>query len=313
VRPLGARDGGDGYAVVTRRPGAWIRSDEQVLRARGVVVAAGAVGTNRLLATCRFSGSLPALSDQLGRELRSNAESICALTSRDRGADLSDGVSITGSAWATETTHLENVSFGGALDSMNLYFLPLTGDGGRVTRPLKLLAGIARHPIDAARVSDPRGWSRRSFMVGAMQSTEGVMALEARRRRIGRGVRLRSLPDPVNPNPTFIPELHDAVTVMAREFDLIPQTWATEALLGVPFTAHFLGGAVIGSTPETGVIDGRHRVHRYRSLLVCDGSTVPGNPGVNPSLTIAAMTERAMAQIPMRGSAQTPLPIGALV
>lgn len=301
VRPLGAADGADGYAVVSRRPGAWVRHDEQVLRARGVVFAAGAIGTNRLLANCRHAGSLPALSPRVGEDVRTNAESMCALTPRDRSADFSDGVAITGSAWAREDIHMETVAYGGALDAMSLWFVPLTGDGTRLTRPLKLLANVVRHPVDAARGSDPRGWSRRSMSFGAMQSSEGVVRFEPRRRLLGRGVRLQTRQDPDNPNPTFIPELYEAVELMARKLDAVPQSWATEALFNIPFTAHILGGAVIGSTPERGVIDGRHRVHGYRNMLVCDGSTVPGNPGVNPSLTIAAMTERAMAAMPARG------------
>jgi cholesterol oxidase len=295
VTPLGADDGADGYAVVTRRPGAvFSRRDEQLLRARGVIFSAGAVGTNRLLAACKHSGSLPHLSDQTGRQLRSNAESMCALTPRDKDVDLSDGVSITASAWTHADTHMESVSFGGVLDSMSFYFVPLTGDGNRITRPLKLLGNIARHPVDAARVANPRGWSRRSMSYGAMLQSDGVMSFEPRRRVFGGGVRLQTRQDPENPNPTFIPELYEAVRLMAEKLDAVPQSWMTEALFNVPFTAHILGGAVIGTTPDRGVIDSRHRVHGYQNMLVCDGSTVPGNPGVNPSLTIAAMTERAM-------------------
>jgi cholesterol oxidase len=304
VRPLGSADGADGYAVVTRRPGAVVsRRQERVLRARGVIFSAGAVGTNRLLASCRHSGSLPRLSDQVGRQLRSNAESMCALTPRDPSADLSDGVSITASAWTHADTHMESVSFGGVLDSMSFYFVPLTGDGNRVTRPLKLLGNIARHPVDAARVTNPRGWSRRSMSFGAMLQSDGVMSFEPRRRLLGGGVRLQTRQDPQNPNPTFIPELYDAVELMAEKLDAVPQSWMTEALFNVPFTAHILGGAVIATAPDRGVIDSRHRVHGYRNMLVCDGSTVPGNPGVNPSLTIAAMTERAMTFVPERAGA----------
>ena len=305
VRPLRGDDGSGGYAVLTRRPGALVRRDEQVLRARGVVFSAGAIGTNRLLANCKARGSLPALSSQVGAQLRSNAESMCALTPRDRNVDLSDGVAISGSAWATSETHMESVAFGGVLDAMSFYFVPLTGNGNRVTRPLKLLGNIVRHPVDAARVTSPRGWSRRSMSYGAMQASEGVMSFEPKRKLLGGGVRLQTRQDSEHPNPTFIPELYEAVEVMAKELDAVPQSWITEALFNIPFTAHILGGAVIGTTPDRGVIDSRHHVHGYRNMLVCDGSTVPGNPGVNPSLTIAAMTERAMAMVPEKSSLST--------
>jgi cholesterol oxidase len=227
-------------------------------------------------------------------------ESVCAVTARDPHADLSDGVTITSSVWPQPDTHFEPFGYGGALDSMSLYFVPLTGDGTRVTRPLKLLRNVIRHPRDTALVSNPRGWSRRSMSVGAMQSSEGVLRFEYVPRRIGRGVRLKTRQDPEHPNPTFIPELYEAIEVMADQLDAVAQSWVTEALFNIPFTAHILGGAVIGTGPDRGVIDSRHQVHGYRNLLVCDGSAVPGNPGVNPSLTIAAMTERAMCRVPAR-------------
>jgi len=297
IRPLGAADGSDGYAIVSRRPGSWLRHDEQILRARGVVVAAGPIGTNRLLASCRHSGSLPALSARVGKDVRTNAESVCALTARDRDADFGEGPTITSSAWPSEETHFEIFSYGDKADAMGLWFVPLTGDGTRLTRPLKLLGQIARHPLDAARVANPVGWSRRSISFGALQSSEGVLRFEPRRRRVRGGVRLQTRQDSDAPNPTFIPALYEAIEPLAKKLDAIPQSWITEALFNIPFTAHILGGAVIGQTPEQGVIDPRHRVHGYRNMLVCDGSAVPGNPGVNPSLTIAAMTERAMATV----------------
>lgn len=303
VRPLGAADGSDGYAVTSRRSGAWIRRDERVLRARGVVFAAGAVGTNQLLATCRHNGSLPALSPRLGMDVRTNVESICAITPRDPSADLSDGVALTGSLWANDEMHLENVTYGGSADSMGLLFFPLSGNGTRLTRPLKLLAKMLRHPIDFLRATNPRGWSTRSMLIGGMWTHDGALEFDARPRKFGRGVRLQTRQDPDHPTPTFIPEMYEFVSRLAEKYDAIPQIWATEAF-NVPFTAHILGGTAIGTDPESGVIDAEHRVFGYRNLLVTDGSAVPYNPGVNPSLTISALAERAMSKVPAKdGSA----------
>lgn len=299
IRPVGTADGADGYVVTSQRPGAWVRRQRKTLRARGVVVAAGPVGTNRLLASCRHLGSLPALSDRLGMDVRTNAESIGAITLRDRNARIDEGVSISGSLWAADDIHFETVTYGGAADSMGLLFLPLSGDGTRVTRPLKLLLQILRHPIDFLRTTNPRGWSTRSMAIGAMWNRDGAVQLEAKRRRIRRGVRLQTRPDPDNPNPTFIPAVHEFLQRLAQKYDAIPQLWATEAF-NRPFTAHILGGAVIGTDRERGVVDRDHRVFGYQNLIVTDGSAVPYNPGVNPSLTITAMAERAMASVPMR-------------
>lgn len=297
VRPIGAPDGSDGYEVTSVHAGAWVRRRKQTLRARGVVFAAGPLGTNQLLANCRHTGSLPALSERIGVEVRTNAESIGAITFRDRKTDIGDGVAISGSLYSKDDIHIETVTYGGAADSMGMLFTPMTGDGTRLTRPLQLLLRILRHPIDFARSSNPRGWSTRSMAIGAMWNRDGAVRLVAKPRRLGRGVRLQTRQDPDNPNPTFIPESNEFIERLAKKFNGIPQLWATEAF-NMPFTAHILGGAVIGTDADTSVVDGQHRVYGYRNMLVTDGSAVPFNPGVNPALTITALAERALSAVP---------------
>lgn len=137
------------------------------------------------------------------------------------------------------------------------------------------------------------------MLVGAMWNRDGAIRLEARRRRLGRGVRLRTHQDPDNPNPTYIPEVTEFLGRMAEKYDAIPQLWMTEAF-NMPFTAHILGGAVIGTDPAVAVVDPDNRVFGYRNLLVTDGSAVPYNPGVNPSLTISALAERALSAVPAK-------------
>lgn len=310
VRPLGAADGADGYVVTSERSGRWVRRDRRVLRARGVVFAAGALGTNQLLASCRDSGALPRLSARIGELVRTNSESVCAVTARDRDADFSGGLPITGSLFPNEHTHIETVTYGSAGDTVALNMTLLTGDGTRVTRPLKLLAQIARHPVDFLRTLDLRRRSRRTIWAFAMQPVDNAVRLVAKRRLLGRGVRLQTEQDRDNPIPTFFPELDAFVRRTAERLDAVPQSWNTEALLNVPVTAHILGGAVIGTSAQDGVVDARHEVFGYRNLLVCDGSAVPFNPGVNPSLTITAMTERAMSLVPPKHGAADVVPIG---
>lgn len=128
IQPLDARDGSDGYAVVSERPGAWARHGRRTIRARGVIVAAGPIGTNLLLANCRHNGSLPALSG-LGSGVRTNGEAACAVTLRDRSADVGDGVAITGSVWPSDDVHIESVTYGGKGDAMGK--LVRTTDRGR--------------------------------------------------------------------------------------------------------------------------------------------------------------------------------------
>ena len=121
------------------------------------------------------------------------------------------------------------------------------------------------------------------------------MACACRRSRIRTG-----------PTPPIFPAAERAARWFAERIDGVPQSALTESLLNIPTTAHILGGAVIGADPERGVVDARNRAFGYRDLLVCDGAAVPANPGVNPSLTITALAERAMTFVPERDRALQP-------
>jgi cholesterol oxidase len=296
IRPLGAADGSQGYAVTSERTGAWLRKDATTLTAGGVVVSAGALGTNLLLAQCKNAGTLPAISDRLGHLVRTNSESLTAVTvSEDRG--WSRSVSITGSIFPDADSHSETVTYGTGGNLMGLMFTLLTPDGTRITRPLKLIGQILRHPVRFVRATNPSGWSRRTLLTGVMQSLDNSMRFVPKRRLLG-GVRLQTQQDPEHPNPTFLPLANEIAQRMADLTGGIAQSWITEAALNTPVTAHILGGAVTAVDPSRGVIDMEHRVFGYQNLLVCDGAAVPANPGVNPSLTITAMAERAMAAVP---------------
>jgi cholesterol oxidase len=293
VRPLGAPDGSDGYEVVTERPGAWLRRRRQTFTARGIVVAAGALGTNRLLATA----SLPRLSGRVGELVRTNSEAIVAVTLPPGAPDITRRVAITGSIYPDPDTHVETVVYGEAGDSISALYTLLVGDGTRVTRPLKLLRAAGRHPLTFLRLFDPRGWSRRTIIVLVMQTLDNAIALRARR-TLGGGVRLQTEQDPERPIPTYMPVANHFAQWLARRTGGVAQSSFMEALANVPSTAHILGGAAIGADPSSGVVDARHRAVGYENLLVCDGAAVPANVGVNPSLTITAMAEHAMSHVP---------------
>jgi cholesterol oxidase len=296
IRPLGAADGRDGYVVTTHRTGAWVRTHTRDFTARGVVVAAGALGTNLLLARCKHTGSLARISDRLGHTVRTNSESLTAVTvPQDRG--WSNSVAITSSFHPDATSHSETVTYGASADMMGLLFTMLTPGGSRISRPLKLLAQILRHPRQFLRATNPRGWSRRSLITGIMQTLDNSLQLLPKRSLFGR-MRLTTRQDPEHPNPTFLPLANEITQRLANETGGVAQSWITEALFNIPVTAHLLGGVIPAISPDRGVIDMNHHVFGYRNLMVCDGSAVPANPGANPSLTITAMTERAMASVP---------------
>jgi cholesterol oxidase len=300
IRPIGAAaDGSEGYEVTSERSGAWLRRERHVLRARGVVVAAGALGTNRLLQRCKLAGSLPRISDRLGYLVRTNSESIMAVTApKDDPRDFTQAVAITSSIYTDADTHIEVVTYGRGGDTQSLLFNMMVQAGKRGTRPLHFLASVLRHPREALKASQIRDWSRRTIILLVMQSLDNSMRLKVKRRLPGGGVALTTEQDPDNPNPEFVPVAYDAARWFARRLNGTAQAGSTEGILAIPSTAHILGGAVIGASPETGVVDQRNRVFGYENLLVCDGAAIPANVGVNPSLTITALAERAMAAVP---------------
>ena len=297
IRPIGAADGSDGYRVMTQVPGAWIAKKRRTFTARGVVAAAGALGTNRLLIKCKETGSLPRLSDRLGELVRTNSESILAVTLPDDRLKPWADVAISASIHPDHDTHIEFCTYGKGGDFMTFLLAPLTGNGTRLTRPLMLLREIVRHPLRFVRGRWPFGWSKRTLIVLVMQSSDNAMAFRARRRWLGRGWKIGTEQDAAKPNPTFIPKANEAAEFLARHTGGIAHSGVLEATMNIPTTAHILGGAAIGADASRGVVDGRNRVFGYTNLMICDGSAMPGNPGVNPSLTITALAEHAMSQI----------------
>jgi cholesterol oxidase len=305
IRPLGAGDGSDGYEVESIRSGAWLRRERKVQRARGVVVSAGPLGTNTLLQRCRLSGSLPRISARLGELVRTNSEAILAVTvPEDYPENLIKRVAITSSIYPDAHTHIETVTYGNDGDSMSRLNTLLTGDGTRATRPLKLLGQIVRHPKRFVQVVRPKNWSRRTIIILVMQTLDNAIALRPKQGPF-KTLWLSTEQDPERPIPTFIPVANKAAEWFAERTGGIAQSSFTEAALNIPTTAHILGGAVIGADAEQGVVDAHQQVFGYENLLVCDGSAVPANVGVNPSLTITALAEHAMSHVPSAGASST--------
>ena len=299
IRPAGAADGSDGYVVETARPGAWLRRDRRTFTAKGIVVSAGALGTNRLLAGCKLRGSLPALSGRLGHLVRTNSESLLAVTLPDDRLAPWNDVAISASIHPDPDTHIEFVTYGKHGDFMSSLTTLLVGRGTRVTRPLRLAGAVLRHPIRFLRKAWPFGWSRRTLIILVMQSLDNALRFRARLGPFG-GVSLSTEQDEGTPNPTYIAAGNRAALWLARRTGGLAQSMVLEALADIPSTAHILGGAAIGRDASTGVVDARNRVFGYENLLVCDGSTLPANPGVNPSLTITAIAEHAMSHVPAK-------------
>ena len=295
-----------GYRVTTEATGAWVRKGRHTVTASQVVFAAGAWGTQRLLQRMSYDGRLRDLSPRLGELTRTNSEALGgAVTTRvPRDVNLTKGVAITSSFHVDHETHVENVRDGKGSNAMGLLATILVEGGGSVPRPLRFVAESARHPLIFLRSLSVRRWSERTVIALVMQSRDNSLTVSAKRRRSG-GVGLTSKQGHGEPNPTWIPSGHRAIRQLAvrlqeRTGVPAPPAGSLSEIVDVPLTAHFLGGAVIGSDPTTGVVDPWHRVWNYPGLHVVDGAAVSANPGVNPALTITAQAERAMSFWPNR-------------
>jgi cholesterol oxidase len=307
VEPIddGQRDGG--YRVTTEATGAWVRKGRHTVTASQVVFAAGAWGTQRLLHTMSYDGLLGDLSPALGVLTRTNSEALLGATAVrvPPDVDMTKGVAITSSFHIDPETHVENVRYGKGSNAMGLLATILIGGVGSMPRPARFLAQGFRHPVDFLRAGSVRRWSERSIIGLVMQSLDNSITVSARRRLTG-GVGLTSKQGHGAPNPTWIPAGHKAI----RQLTVRLQEWtgvramaggSLGEIVGMPLTAHYLGGAVISADPAKGVVDPWHRVWGYPGLHVVDGSAVSANLGVNPSLTITAQAERAMSFWPNRG------------
>ena len=271
-----------------------------------VILAAGALGTQRLLHAMRDTGVLPAISGRLGALTRTNSEALLgAQAAVVPEQPYSRGVAITSSFHPDDHTHIEPVRYGPGSNAMGLLATLLVDGGGRVPRPVRFLGQALRHPYVLMRSLSVRRWSERTIIALVMQTLDN--SLTVRRTRRGR---LTTGPGHGQPNPAWIPAGHEAVRRIAAKIGGFPGGTVGD-IFDIPMTAHILGGATIGDSPETGVIDGYHRVYGYPGLHVVDGSAVPANLGVNPSLTITAMAERAMSRWPNKNDTDRRPPLGA--
>ena len=288
-----------GYRVVTRRPGSWLRPRTRAFTADQVVFSAGALGSTKLLLQLAERGRLPYLSARIGHVVRTNSEVILGATAATTDVDYTEGVAITSSFHPEPRTHIEPVRYSRGSNVMGLLATILTDGGGRIPRQLRFLGNVVRHPIRFLRSLSVRRWSERSVILLVMQSYDN--SLRVSRKKGWLRTRVTSEPSTGTPHPSYIPVANEAARVAAEVMGGQPGSALNEVLLDVPTTAHILGGACIGADPEHGVIDPYHRVYGHDGLHVVDGASIGANLGVNPSLTITAMAERAMALWPVKG------------
>ncbi|MBN2548058.1 MAG: GMC family oxidoreductase [Anaerolineales bacterium] len=292
VRPM---DGG--YQVEMANP----LDRKQVfapLQARYVVFAAGVLGTLELLFRCRQAGTLPNLSPFLGQRVRTNSEAITAVLARDELLDLTRGPAISSDFHANEFTHITQNRLPPSYWFMKLYASPLVDSENPLLRALKTFGMYLLHPLEStASLRIRRDWYKRISLISTMQNLDNQMAFGWGRGFFS-GFRpgLQSQVHSGRRAPVYIPEANRAARTFARVSDGIPHNSSIESVLNMSVTAHILGGCPIGADSEQGVIDANHQVFGYPGMYVVDGSAIPANVGVNPSLTITALAERAISR-----------------
>ena len=303
VKPLdGSVDGSSGYEVHANQSTAWVRRHRQRFTCRGVVFAASSLGTMELLFRLKERGSLPRISNRLGRHVRTNSESLIGARIPGCVEDLSQGVAIGSGVYVDEHTHIEAVRYPRGSDTLSFLTTILTdGHPGaeRIALWLKNMAVfLFRHPLRTLRLVQPFGWAREAVILLCMQALDSHITMRwerpwfwpFRKFLVSRGKKV----------PTYIPKANDFAKRFAQLAGGTALSMLPEILFDVPGTAHCIGGCVIAGSPETGVVDSHHRVFGYQNLYVCDGSVIAANLGVNPSLTITALAERAMTFIPKK-------------
>jgi cholesterol oxidase len=308
VRPRGG--GGDDVQVRFTKAKARRRAATRTITAEQVVLSASALGTQRLLHRMKDEGHLPHVSDRLGMLTRTNSESILGAIAPDTSVDYSRGVAITSSFHPDEDTHIEPVRYGKGSNAMSLLQTVLTDGDGPAPRWRTWLREMWRERRNVRSLYDLRHWSERTVVALVMQSLDNSITTFTRRRRLtGRRV-LTSRQGHGEPNPTWIPVGNEAVRRMAAVMGGTPGGSIGEPF-NRPLTAHFIGGCAIGTDPDSGVIDPYQRLFGHPGLHVVDGSAISANLGVNPSLTITAQAERAMALWPNMGEPDPRPALGA--
>jgi len=291
-----ALSGRSGFAFARRRV---------EFHAERVIFAGGALGSVELLLKLKKRGILPKLSPTLGSRVRTNEESLVGVTLKSRERSLSEGVAIGSMLETDERSHLEVVRYGEGSGFWRLLILPYVAKD--VPGPIKVLyalLSVLLHPLRFLRAWLVPDFAKFTAILLYMRGYEGTLRFKLRRGLFGRvmGSALDGGPKP----RAYMPEASELISQYAWEADGVPVSMFSETLLNVPTTAHLLGGCCMGADARSGVIDTQHRVFGHPGLYVIDGSAISANPGVNPSLTITALAERALSFIPPKAELARP-------
>lgn len=293
VQPIGANNGSDGY-MVSVKTSTKVFKKHTKFRASGVIFSGGVLGTVKLLLQLKKK-SLPNLSDKLGEDIRSNNETLISVSGLDKDKNFSKGIAIGSILDTDANSHLEICRYGEGSNAWKLAHLPYVTGSNTVSRLFKTVVKLLRHPIDYFKIYFVKGWAKNTVTLLFMQTLDSTLKF----RQNVFGKMTSSISSGKAPTP-FIPESIELVKAYSKAINGVSTSFALETLAGIPSTAHILGGAVMGKDRSIGVIDKDNKVFGYENMYVIDGAMISANPGVNPSLTITAIAERAMDRIPKK-------------
>jgi cholesterol oxidase len=297
---MGVKPGKDGgYEILTRKS-TGISHPKKTFSAGGVIFSGGVMGTVKLLMKCKQKRFLPNISDQLGNYVRTNSEAILGVKSRDKSVDWNDQIAITSGIYADDLTHIEMVRYNKGSDVLLNLLTLLTDGGGKIPRLFRYIANIIRHPFKFVGLLWPLGMAVSTTIVLVMQTAENYLKLDYKRRwwRLGGHSMNSSTPPGQKRAPAYIPIANEVTKRLAKKMNGEPLSLLPEAAFNASTTAHILGGCCMGKTSEQGVVAENGEIFGYSNLFVADGSVVGANLGVNPSLTITALSEFIMSQMP---------------
>ncbi len=293
VKPMGGNDGADGYEIKFKSSTSFFRPKKSVT-SKGVIFSGGVLGTIKLLLKLKKT-SLPRISDKLGDDVRTNNESLISVTQQNGGKDLSKGVAIGSILHTGDDSHLEVVRYSQGSGFWRFSHVPMAAGKTSWARIVGIIKEIARRPATYLKLYSVKDWAKNTAILLFMQTLDSKLKF-----KLGALGRMTTSVEEGKKPGVFLPQAVELAKTYGKIISGKETVFALEPLAGITSTAHILGGAVMGGDAAEGVIDKDNRVFGYQNMLVCDGSMISANPGVNPSLSITAITERAMSKIPQK-------------
>lgn len=293
VIPL-SKDGNEGYEIVTKSSTSFLNFSKKKIKTKGVIFSGGVMGTLPLLLKLKNT-SLPNLSDTLGKGIRTNSESLIGVTSFDKKTTFSKGIAIGSIVHIDENRHVEPVKYSEGSGFWRIFMAPMVSGKTIIGRMFSIMGNWMKHPLSNLKIYFVDDWSKRTHILLYMESIDSTLSVK--KTLFGT---LKTRLDKGKAPSAFNPKAQEIANKIETIIDGKAMAMITESLLGIPTTAHILGGACMGRNAKEGVIDDKNQVYNYQNMLICDGSMISANPGVNPSLSITAISELAMSHIPQK-------------